>query len=90
MASRHIVLILNPLSGSGMHQPTVRRAACARQIDVREVCAGYRAEALARDAVDKGVPARCGCCNRFGTSRWIGGSPSGGDIDERRHLAVSA
>lgn len=36
------------------------------------------------------VPARCGCCNRLGTSRWIGGSPSGGDIDERRHLAVSA
>ncbi|HYZ37591.1 MAG TPA: diacylglycerol kinase family protein [Pseudonocardiaceae bacterium] len=55
MASRHIALILNPLSGSGMQQPTVRRAAWARQIDVREVRAGYRAEALARDAVDKGA-----------------------------------
>jgi hypothetical protein len=56
MVSRPIVLILNPLSGSGMHQPTVRRAAWARQIDVREV-RGYRAEALARNAVDEGL--RC-------------------------------
>jgi hypothetical protein len=37
MVSRPIVLILNPLSGSGMRQPTVRRTAWARQIDVREV-----------------------------------------------------
>src|SRR5436853_6495517 len=55
MTTRSIVLILNPMSGSGVHQPTVRRSAWARQIDVREVRAGYRAEALARDAVHEGA-----------------------------------
>jgi diacylglycerol kinase family enzyme len=55
MAAASIVLILNPMSGSGVHQPTVRRAASTRQIDIREVHAGYRADALARDAVDEGA-----------------------------------
>jgi len=55
MTTRSIVLILNPMSGSGVHQPTVRRSAWARQIDVREVRAGYRAEAIARDAVAEGA-----------------------------------
>ena len=42
------MLILNPLSGSGMYQPTVRRAVRERLIDVREVRTGYWAEALSR------------------------------------------
>jgi diacylglycerol kinase family enzyme len=53
MAAASIVLILNPMSGSGVHQPTVRRAGSTRQIDICEVRAGYRADALARDAVDE-------------------------------------
>ncbi|HEX8935232.1 MAG TPA: diacylglycerol kinase family protein [Pseudonocardiaceae bacterium] len=40
-----------------MHQPTVRRAASTRQIDIREVHAGYRADALARDAVAESAQA---------------------------------
>ena len=55
MVSRRAVVILNPLSGSGMCQPTVRRAARERLIDVRELRTGYRAEALARDAVREGA-----------------------------------
>src|SRR5437764_7929190 len=55
MVSTRAVLILNPQSGSGMNQPTVRRAARDRLIDVRELRAGYRAEALARDAVHEGA-----------------------------------
>ena len=54
MVSRRAVLILNPLSGSEMYQPTVRRAARERLIDVREVRTGYRAEALTRDAMREG------------------------------------
>src|SRR5256885_17144234 len=57
MVSSPAVLILNPLSGFGIHQPTVRCAARERLIDVREVRTGYRAEALARDAVREGVKA---------------------------------
>lgn len=38
-----------------MHQPTVRRAARERLIDVREMRTGHRAEALARDAVREGA-----------------------------------
>lgn len=55
MVSRRAVVILNPLSGSGMYQPTVRRAARERLIDVRELRTGHRAEALARDAVREGA-----------------------------------
>lgn len=55
MLSKCAVVILNPLSGSGRHQPTIRRAAQARQIDVRELRTGHRAEALARDAVHAGA-----------------------------------
>lgn len=55
MASPSSILILNPMSGSGMHQPSIRRAAWARQIDVREVRAGYGADALACDAVHEGA-----------------------------------
>ena len=55
MLSRRAVLILNPLSGSGMHQPTIRRAAWDRLIDVRELGIGYQAEVLARDAVREGA-----------------------------------
>jgi diacylglycerol kinase family enzyme len=55
MVSRRAVLILNPLSGAGRHQPTVRRAARDRLIDVRQLRTGYRAEALARDAVHEGA-----------------------------------
>lgn len=62
MAYTSITLILNPASGSGTHQPGIRRAARARQIDVREVRAGYGAGALARDAVHEGaqVPVTAG------------------------------
>ena len=49
------MLILNSLSGSGRHQPTVRRAARDRLIDVRQLRASHRAEALARDAVHDGA-----------------------------------
>jgi len=55
MAATSVILILNPASGSGVHQPAIRQAAWARQIDVREVRAGYRADALARDAVNEGA-----------------------------------
>jgi diacylglycerol kinase family enzyme len=55
MLSKPAVVILNPLSGSGRHQPTIRRAAQAWQIDVRELRTGHRAEALARDAVHAGA-----------------------------------
>lgn len=55
MVSRPTVLILNPLSGSGRYQAAVRRAARARQIDVRELRAGHRAEAVACEVVRKGA-----------------------------------
>ena len=54
MVSSPAVLILNPLSGFRIHQPTVRCAARKRLIDVREVRTGYRAEALTRDAMREG------------------------------------
>ncbi|MBV9648849.1 MAG: acylglycerol kinase family protein [Pseudonocardiales bacterium] len=57
MVSSPAVLILNPLSGFGIHQPTVHCAARERLIDVREVRTGYRAKALARDAVRDGAKA---------------------------------
>jgi diacylglycerol kinase family enzyme len=55
MAYTSITVILNPAAGSGRHQPGVRRAARARQIDVREVCAGSGAGALAQEAVNEGA-----------------------------------
>jgi diacylglycerol kinase family enzyme len=55
MASPSITLVLNPASGSGTHQPGIRWAARARQIDVREVSASRGAGALARQAVDQGA-----------------------------------
>jgi diacylglycerol kinase family enzyme len=55
MAYTSITLVLNPASGSGTHQPGVRWAARARQIDVREVRADHGAGALAREAVDQGT-----------------------------------
>jgi diacylglycerol kinase family enzyme len=55
MARSQIALILNSMSGSGAHQPAVRRAARAMQIDVREVRDGHGPGALAREAVREGA-----------------------------------
>lgn len=55
MAYTSITVILNPAAGSGRHQPSIRRAARDRQIDVREVRAGSGAGALAQEAVDEGT-----------------------------------
>jgi diacylglycerol kinase family enzyme len=55
MGYTYVTVILNPAAGSGVHQPSVRRAAQARQIDVREIHAGDEAGALAQQAVDEGA-----------------------------------
>jgi diacylglycerol kinase family enzyme len=55
MGYTSVTVILNPAAGSGRHQSDVRRAAQARQLDVREVHAGDRAGALAREAVEQGA-----------------------------------
>lgn len=50
-----ITLILNPASGTGLQQAEIRRAARARRIDIRQVCAGHGAQALAQEAVEEGA-----------------------------------
>jgi hypothetical protein len=55
MAYTSVTVILNPAAGSGTHQSGVRRAAEARQLDVRELHAGDRAGALAWEAVEQGA-----------------------------------
>jgi hypothetical protein len=52
MGYTSVTVILSPAAGSGTHQPSVRRAAEARQIDVREVFAGDGAGALARQGAE--------------------------------------
>ncbi len=46
----------------------------------RERIVRYRQGFSVERAGSSSVPWRCGCCNRLGTSRWIGSSPCAGDI----------
>jgi diacylglycerol kinase family enzyme len=55
MAGLRIALVLNPASGSGVHQPAVHQVARAMQADVREVRDGHGAARLAREAVRDGA-----------------------------------
>jgi diacylglycerol kinase family enzyme len=55
MAIPRVGVVLNPRSGSGIHQPRVRRVAQELWVDVREVPAGAGPADLARAAVDDGA-----------------------------------